>query len=131
MSDTGITSFQYSLGFWVIKTIHDNTGRWLVVNNKTGEEHTAYSYRSAHFLCDLFNDQSKWFEYKNGGFITTIGLDGTGPSFSIYNHAKANWRFYFGDSRDTFFQFYIKNPPNLIQRWFIKKLVGITWEPVK
>lgn len=115
----------YSLGFWEVKTIHDNTGRWLVVNRKTGEEHTAYSYRSAFFLCNLFNDQSQWYNYNNGGFITIS------PQFPFHNPPKANWRFYFGDSRDTYFQFYIKKPPNIIQRWLIKIILGIIWEPVK
>lgn len=126
MGDTVTTHFSdYSLGFWEVKTIHDNTGRWLVVNRKTGEEHTAYSYKSAFFLCNLFNDQSQWYSYKNVEFIIRS------PQDSFHNPPKANWKLYFGDSRNTYFQFYIKNPPNLIQRWLIRKLVGINWESVK
>jgi hypothetical protein len=48
----------------------------------------------------------------------------------FYNLPQANWRIYFGDSTDTYFQFYIKNPPNRFQRWMIKKIFGVTWKPV-
>lgn len=43
---------------------------------------------------------------------------------------KANWRFYFGDTEDVYFQFFIKNPPNRLQRWLFRKVFGIKWEPV-
>lgn len=43
----------------------------------------------------------------------------------------ANWRFYFGDSSDVYFQFYIKTPPNRFQRWMTEKVLGIRWEKVE
>ena len=43
---------------------------------------------------------------------------------------QANWRWRFADSRDVYFQFYIAQPPNRLQRWLTKKLLGIHWEPV-
>ena len=44
---------------------------------------------------------------------------------------KANWKVMFGDSTDTWIQFYIKNPPNRFQRWLIGKVFGVRWLPVE
>lgn len=43
---------------------------------------------------------------------------------------RPNWRFYFGDAPDVYFQFYFKEPPNRFQRWMIKKVLGIRWEKI-
>jgi hypothetical protein len=120
------------LGEWEVRPIHDNTPRWRVVNNKTGEDHIAHSHKSATFLSNLFNEQSRWYEYRNYGFITTTtnGLLGSNRNYSITSHPKPNWRFYIGDSTLVYFELYFRKPPNLIQRWLIKKILGITWEPI-
>lgn len=49
---------------------------------------------------------------------------------NFYNPPQPNWKLYFGDITDTYYMFYTKNPPNRFQRWMIKKILGITWEPV-
>lgn len=51
-------------------------------------------------------------------------------TYEIKTPPTANWRFYFGDSPNTYFQFYIKTPPNRFQRWMIEKVFGIRWEKV-
>jgi len=43
---------------------------------------------------------------------------------------SANWRWRFGDSTEVYFEFYIAKPPNRLQRWLTKNLLGICWEPV-
>lgn len=41
-----------------------------------------------------------------------------------------NWRWYFGNSTDVYFQFYLRKPPNRLQRWLTHKMLGIRWGPV-
>lgn len=53
------------------------------------------------------------------------------PSLNFYSPPQPNWKLYFGETTSTYFQLYIKNPPNRFQRWMIKKIFGITWKPVK
>lgn len=51
-------------------------------------------------------------------------------TFTLAVPPQPNWRFYFGDSPDVYFQFYIKEPPNRFQRWMIEKVLGIRWEKI-
>ena len=55
----------------------------------------------------------------------------TKQDYVLYAPPKQNWRWKFGDSQDVYFQFYIKTPPNRLQRWIFKKITGIRWEPVE
>lgn len=50
--------------------------------------------------------------------------------FTIHAPPKANWKLHFGDTTTLHFLFYLKNPPNRFQRWMIKKVLGIIWEPI-
>lgn len=52
------------------------------------------------------------------------------PNATLASPPKPNWRFYFGDGSDVYFQFYFRNPPNRFQRWMIKKVLGIRWEKI-
>lgn len=51
-------------------------------------------------------------------------------AFTLPLPPQSNWRFYFGDSPDVYFQFYIKNAPNRFQRWMFKKVLGVRWEKI-
>ena len=118
---------EYELGFWEVRPIHDNTPRWRAVNMKTGEEHIAYSYASANFLCNLFNEQSRWYYYKNRETLTISDKE-----YTFYSSPpKANWRFILGEESQTYFQFYLKKGPNAFQRWLYRKVFGIYWERVE
>jgi hypothetical protein len=54
----------------------------------------------------------------------------TQPSSIVGSIPKANWRYCFGDSKDTYFQFYLEKAPNAFQRWMYYKILGIRWEKV-
>jgi hypothetical protein len=123
-------SYTISSTAWRIEQQDDKTH--LVINNNTREQHTALSYRSAYFLQQMFNDQDYWYNYeRNGTTITWAGSTlTTSSTYSIGSLHTANWRFCFGDSKDTFFQFYLKKGPNAFHRWMYRKLLGIRWEKV-
>ena len=40
----------------------------------------------------------------------------------------ANVKLSFGDNTDTYFQFYVKKPPNSFHCWMVRKLLGIKIE---
>jgi hypothetical protein len=114
---------------WRVEQQDDKT--YLVINNITGEQHVALSYKSAYFLQQMFNDQGYWYNYeRNGTTITWADNTITYGTHSITNHPTANWRYYFGDSKDTYFQFHIKKGPNAFQRWMYYKILGVKWEKV-
>lgn len=127
MNDERLMTFlpEYELGFWEVRPIHDNTPRWRVVNTKTGEEHIAYSYASANFLCNLFNDQSRGHHYRNGTFSVPY-IQGTFAS-----PPKANWKVMLGEDSNTYFHFHVKKGPNAFQRWLYKKVFGVYWEKIE
>lgn len=128
MNDERLMTFlpEYALGYWEVRPIHDNTSRWRAVNTKTGEEHIAYSYRSAYFLCYLFNDQSRWYHYRDMSNLTI-----TDVGYTFHSPPKANWKFMFGEESNTWVQFYKKKGPNAFQRWLYKKVFGVYWERVE
>lgn len=51
-------------------------------------------------------------------------------TYKLYIPPSPNWKLYLGDD-STCYHFYIKNPPNRFQRWMIKKVLGITWQPIQ
>jgi hypothetical protein len=51
-------------------------------------------------------------------------------NYKLYTPPSPNWRLRWGDISDTCFHIYIKDPPNRFQRWMIKKVLGITWQPL-
>jgi hypothetical protein len=115
---------------WRVEQQDDKTH--LVINNNTGEQHTALSYRSAYFLQQMFNDQDYWYNYERNGTTITWASNAimSSSTYSITNHPTANWRYSFGDSENTYFQFYIKKGPNAFQRWMYYKILGVKWEKV-
>lgn len=58
-------------------------------------------------------------------------LDIQTSSIKFYTTPQPNWKVYFGDNPDICYQFYTKNPPNRFQRWMIKKILNISWEPMQ
>lgn len=52
-------------------------------------------------------------------------------TYKLYIPPSPNWKLYWGDNTNTCFHFYIKSPPNRFQRWMIKKVLGITWQPLQ
>lgn len=114
---------------WLIKR-QGNTDTYLVIHSSTGEQHIAYSHRSACFLQQQFNDQSHWYNYERNGTTITLGSSSTGISYAFSSPQQANWRYSFGDSKDTYFQFYLKKAPNAFQRWAYYKILGVKWEKV-
>jgi hypothetical protein len=122
-------SYTISSTAWRIEQQADKTH--LVINNNTGEQHTALTYRGAFFLQQMFNDQDYWYNYERNGSTITWNSNSTLTHYSIVGSLHtANWRFCFGDSKDTFFQFYLKKGPNAFHRWMYRKLLGIRWEKV-
>jgi hypothetical protein len=123
-------SYTISSTAWRIEQQADKTH--LVINNKTGEQHTALSYRSAYFLQNMFNDQDYWYNYERNGTTITWNSNSTlvYNSTVVGNFPTANWRYCFGDSKDTYFQFYLEKGPNTFQRWMYRKILGIRWEKV-
>jgi hypothetical protein len=45
--------------------------------------------------------------------------------YFFYTPPKDNVKFRFGEETNTFFNVYIKKPPNAFQRWMLKTLLGI------
>jgi hypothetical protein len=115
---------------WRVEQQDDKTH--LVINNNTGEQHTALSYRSAYFLQQMFNDQDYWYNYERNGSTITWASNAimSSSTYSITNHPTANWKYSFGDSKDTYFQFYLEKGPNAFQRWMYYKILGVKWEKV-
>lgn len=115
---------------WQVQQQDDETH--LVINSSTGEQHTAYSYRSAYFLQQMFNDQDYWYNYERNGTTITLGSSSivSSISYAFSSPPQANWKYSFGDSKDTYFQFYLKKGPNAFQRWAYYKILGIRWEKV-
>lgn len=129
-----ISAATWPLRVWRVEKQGD-TDIHLVINDSTGEQHTALSYRSAFFLQNMFNDQHNWYNYERHSTTITYSSDSrlmwaTQPSSVIGSLPKANWRYCFGDSKDTYFQFYLKKAPNAFQRWMYYKILGIRWEKV-
>lgn len=52
------------------------------------------------------------------------------PKFTLSTPPPPNWEITFGTSREVIFRLYIKTPPNKIQRWFIRKILGIEWNSI-
>lgn len=124
--------YTISSGNWQVQQQDDNT--YLVISSSTGEQHTAYSYRSAYFLQQMFNDQHYWYNYERHGTTITLSSSLTlddSVGLTVHSMPQANWRYTFGDSKDTYFQFYLKNGPNAFQRWAYYKILGIKWEKIK
>jgi len=48
--------------------------------------------------------------------------------YTFYMPPKDNVKFRFGKETNTFFNVYIKKPPNAFQRWMLKTLLGIYME---
>lgn len=48
--------------------------------------------------------------------------------YTFYKPPKHNVKLLFGKEPDTFFNIYIKKPPNAFQRWMLKTLLGIYME---
>lgn len=124
-------SYTISSTAWHVQQ-QDDKNTYLVINSSTGEQHTAYSYRSAYFLQQQFNDQDYWYNYERHGTTITWNTNSTlnYSSAIVGSIPKANWRYCFGDSKDTYFQFYLKKAPNAFQRWMYYKILGIRWEKV-
>lgn len=116
---------------WLIRR-QGNTDTYLVIHSSTGEQHTAYSHKSACFLQQMFNDQDYWYNYERHGTTITLSSGSTLNSiaYAFSSPPQANWRYSFGDSKDTYFQFYLKKAPNAFQRWMYYKILGIKWEKV-
>lgn len=114
---------------WRIETA-TGVDTYAVINCITNEQHIAYSYKSAAFLQRLFNDQSYWYNYERNGTTITLGSNSTGISYAFSSPPQANWRYSFGDSTNTYFQFYLKKAPNAFQRWAYYKILGVKWEKV-
>jgi hypothetical protein len=115
---------------WRVEQQDDKTH--LVINNNTGEQHTALSYRSAYFLQQMFNDQDYWYNYERHSTTITWNSNSTltYKSAVVGSLPTANWRYCFGDSKDTYFQFYLEKGPNAFQRWMYYKILGVKWEKV-
>lgn len=124
-------TYTVSSAEWLIKR-QGNTDTYLVIHSSTGEQHTAYSHRSACFLQQQFNDQHYWYNYRRNGTTITLGSSSntTDISYAFSSSPQANWRYSFGDSTDTYFQFYLKKAPNAFQRWAYYKILGIKWEKI-
>ena len=56
----------------------------------------------------------------------------TSIKFAAFTPPPApNFRISLGDGSNTYYQFYNPNPPNLIQRFFVKMVFGITMEKMR
>lgn len=113
-------------GSWEIRSVEDGYEVF-----KGDEVHKTMTYKGAHFLKNLFNDQDKWFNWDRHGIYNTITLsstDGLMVGTQFHNPPQANVKLFFGDAEQdysTYFQFYLKKPPNSIQRWFLAKTFGL------
>lgn len=111
---------------WSIRTVEDG----YEVFDDRGEVHKVQTYSAAHFLKVQFNDQYDWFMYgrhydKN---IITFSSAGTTAAYTMTSQPNANVKLFFGDNAEqtnTYFQFYLRKPPNKVQRWFMHKLLGM------
>jgi hypothetical protein len=113
--------------------LDDDPDLYVVKNNITGEKHTALSYKSAHFLENLFNNQHVWYTYDRHGMSPYVTSASNGSLKFQYDstYPKANWKYSFGDSPDVYFQFYLKKPPNRVQRWMYRLVFGVKWEKIE
>jgi hypothetical protein len=50
--------------------------------------------------------------------------------YTFNSQPEPNVRLTFGDVSNTYFQFYVENPPNIFQRWMLRMLLGIRMEKV-
>lgn len=112
-------------GGWDTRQISDN--HWEVYRGD--EVHKTMTYSGAYFLKSLFNEQTQWFNWGRYGINNTITLSSSDNlSIGFHNPPQANVKLFFGDAEQdysTYFQFYLKKPPNSIQRWFLAKTFGL------
>ena len=54
--------------------------------------------------------------------------DGPYDSYTFKMSPAPNVKLSFGETTDTYFQFYVKKPPNAFHRWMVRKLLGIKIE---
>ena len=112
---------------WSIRSVEDG----YEVFDDHGEVHKVQTYSAAHFLKVQFNDQYDWFTYRrhyNSNSITLSTGTGTVSAYSVTSQPNANVKLFFGDNAEhtnTYFQFYLRKPPNKVQRWFMHKLIGM------
>lgn len=112
-------------GGWNIKESDGEPKTFTVY--KYDEQYTFNTYRSAYFIQNLFNDQDRWRQFKDGDTIT-LSSD---SAYIMKTMPDANVRLYFGsEDTNTFFQFYCAKIPNRIQRWLTAKLFGIIITPL-
>ena len=48
--------------------------------------------------------------------------------YTFNSQPEPNVRLTFGDVSNTYFQFYVENPPNRFQIWMLRVLLGIRME---
>lgn len=49
-------------------------------------------------------------------------------TYKVVTPPEPNMKVTLGEDSFMYFQYYCKSPPNRVQRWFVKKVFGITIE---
>lgn len=123
------SSLLSSYTYWYVREVvpsEEGGATFEVYNNQTEEVHRAYSYKSAQFLKNLFNEQYSWI-HRNAWSTVTISGD---HMICDGNTNIGNVHIRIGNPKSAFSINYYdpdpkKNTPNRFQRYLLAKIMAI------